>query len=687
MRVFSGGRRDIGLLDACFAGVATVSLVAVTLLWLGVFSSRLTWLIAGVLLGIGALLYRPRLRLPEQTTARRLGLILLLAIVVRVPPYLYLPGGQDQGVYVSMSAAFEHNGTPFLTDRVRQALAPDIVARYDYLNHYDVVYGAPGRWEGTHMPGVYLRDRTRSEDVFQFYPLQPLAMSLVASVAGDSQRVYALTLFALLSIVCMYRLALDLAGGKPAAATILALLLAVSPLHAFFSKYPVTEIAALAFSSAGFAYLARYARLSADDKPAWGNLVFAAAAFTCLFFTRITGFIYMPILLVLPAAAIVGGDPRARRELLAFALMLIGGYLASLLYGYTRSFPYFTHIHDAAFRRFLGGDWPVRLAGLTLAGMGALVVLVLFSRPLGRLYRPLRARAGPLLAGLVFLVLGLAAWKAYRLGFTDAYQHAGWIHRRWGMDGQGWQSLLHSAVVVWATYCSPPIVLLLPWAVLRLAKRRDPVAPMLLLATAAFLFAGLCMFFTVPYHYYYTRYLLSEVVPVTLLVVALLLGAGWQAGRWPRLAVMLAMLMSLGWSAHHTARQFMGREAAGSEASLTQIRDHVTADGLLVAVHGSYAPFELHEILTPLRCYYDLDVMIWDTVDPALPDGIGRNYKHVIWMAPTRVNLPAAKPLGKVVMRQGAFYKSRHVPIGFRTKEKTLYLYSQERDANRREQR
>jgi len=47
-------------------------------------------------------------------------IILLAALIFRVGPYLYLPGGQDQGLYVSMSATYEKKGSTFITDKVRE---------------------------------------------------------------------------------------------------------------------------------------------------------------------------------------------------------------------------------------------------------------------------------------------------------------------------------------------------------------------------------------------------------------------------------------------------------------------------------------------------------------------------------------------------------------------------------------
>ena len=68
--------------------------------------------------------------------------------------------------------------------------------------------------EGVYLPGVYLKDQSNSEYVFQFYTLHPLWMSIVGKFLGDEGRVYSLVVFSLLSIIGLYLLAYEFTSSK-----------------------------------------------------------------------------------------------------------------------------------------------------------------------------------------------------------------------------------------------------------------------------------------------------------------------------------------------------------------------------------------------------------------------------------------------------------------------------------------
>ena len=183
-------------------------------------------------------------------------LVLLAALLFRAEPFLPLHGGQDQGVYVSMSAHLQREGSVFIDDPVPDAL-PSERARDIYDSRLSWNRGQ------SLQPGIYL-SRTRGDYVFQFYHLHPLWMATFAELFGDGARFYSLTFFSLLSIVGLCLLVLEITGARMAA-LVTGLLLALNPLHVFFSRLHVTEIVALAFSAMGLYYLARAARGAGHD--------------------------------------------------------------------------------------------------------------------------------------------------------------------------------------------------------------------------------------------------------------------------------------------------------------------------------------------------------------------------------------------------------------------------------------
>jgi 4-amino-4-deoxy-L-arabinose transferase-like glycosyltransferase len=68
-------------------------------------------------------------------------------------------------------------------------------------------------------------------------------MAIFGEVFGDSNRYYSTVFFAILSILALYLLTFELTGNGLLAWSVGALL-ALTPLHAFFSKFPATEVVA-----------------------------------------------------------------------------------------------------------------------------------------------------------------------------------------------------------------------------------------------------------------------------------------------------------------------------------------------------------------------------------------------------------------------------------------------------------
>ena len=184
-------------------------------------------------------------------------LLLLVCLFFRVPAFNYVLGGQDEGLYVNMAHYIERTGGIDVRDTVLEKLqGSPFVERYLSENRHIRAYSGPLAG-GDFVAGVYVKGPTDSRLSFQFYHLFPIWMALFDGLLGGAFAVYALTFFSLLSLVFMHRLALVMTDSARAA-LIAGLLLAVNPLHAFFSKFPVTEVPTLAFSLVGFTYLAMF---------------------------------------------------------------------------------------------------------------------------------------------------------------------------------------------------------------------------------------------------------------------------------------------------------------------------------------------------------------------------------------------------------------------------------------------
>ena len=268
-------------------------------------------------------------------------------------PFYYVMGGQDQGVYVNMSAHYQEHGAPFFTDDVRESIdSPDIKKIYDdsLFKRFQAPRKIDGMCEGAFAPGVYVTDWDASRDVFQFYHLHPLWMAMFAANLGNDARLLSLTFFSLLSILGFYCLSLELSGNRTVA-FLTAFFIAINPLHAFFSKFPVSEVPALAFSSFGFYYMARMwnslKKSEAVNGQSWILYCLSLGCFFCFFLTRISGFMYIPLFLSLCLGSLISicRIKGKRRFLSSFFIILMLLYLLSVCYGLYASFPYSMNIY------------------------------------------------------------------------------------------------------------------------------------------------------------------------------------------------------------------------------------------------------------------------------------------------------------------------------------------------------
>lgn len=396
--------------------VVVTSVIGLVTTLAGVFHAPQVVLVSLLLTAVYGYMVRSReQRLPGAVPRwRHVLLLLLVALPLRVPVYHYVMGGQDEGLYVNIAHYIQATDGINVNDPVRQSLqGTPYLDRYDANNHLGTSYVA----------GVYKDGNANSHLQFQFYDLFPVWMALFIGMFGSTAGVYALTLFSLLSLVCFYRLAL-LLTGRHQAALIAGGLLALSPLHAFFSKFPVTEIPTLCFSLIGFLLLAAYFSAHKDERRSFWLCV-SVGAFLCLFTTRISGFMYVPFMIALAWAALLMDEDVSRRRGLQFwAMAATVAYLASVLYGMRWSSHYAHDIYVGSFRPLLGEHWKAALAALSLFVLSFWLVTALWLKK-HRLTQGYRRHISNLAhwapTVIVYVALCVGLLKVYRLGWTGHY--------------------------------------------------------------------------------------------------------------------------------------------------------------------------------------------------------------------------------------------------------------------------
>lgn len=521
---------------------------------------------------------------------RPLLILVLITLFFRLPTYHFVFGGQDEGVYVNVAHYIDRTAGIALKDDALDALKDSsFVDRYLAENRNSKVVSTRTDAQA-YLSGVYVRTGQPDTLEFQFYHLFPVWMAIVGGIFGAPFVVYALTLFALLSVVFIYQLA-GLMTGSRTAAFVAGLLLALNPLHAFFSKFPVTEMLALAFSLVGFTYLAKYWYASPIQRRGrW--LLLSAGAFGALFVTRISGFMYLPFFIAMAMAVAIGDDDRRRRrELQWWVAGVTILFSMSVIYGLHWSRQYSLDIYDSSFDRIFRGHWRKGVACIVLAILGAWAGVLLLARTGGRAQHVMAGLlriARIAIAPIAILAVAVCAYRIYLLGWSEHFRGDVWLDTTWSFVGTHWLAFRVSSLATVMWYVGPFALVAFFIALLR--RRDDAGEEFLRLFSAGFLVYILLLQWIIPYGPYYARYLLSELVPCLLL----LLVVGWwmlPAGWWRRAAAVVLVFTA----------------CYSGVASFAQL--------------GKSESEGLYEQLAKLLAPIDTgDVVLLDSLDPQLPD-------------------------------------------------------------------
>lgn len=590
------------LLELLAVLIIVLSVVGLAAARLGMFHAPQIWLI-GLLGTFGYHRLTSARAVPaiESPPYWHLALVLGIALVFRLTPYAYVLGGQDEGVYFNMAMHIAHTGGLQPVDNVLAEISdPAILEHYRHANYRPTLY----------LPGVYANGEGLE---FQFYHLFPVWLALFADIFGVEGAGYGLTMLSLASILYFQRLA-HLISGRAGVGLLAGLLLAVNPLHAFFSKFPVTEVPTVAFSAMSFVFLLEYWR-SAQTQQSRRYLAISIAALGLLFLTRISGFMYLPSVVAIGAAALLF-DPVAdrRRDISLWTVLVVMVYAFSVLDGLKWSGSYSEDIYAMAFAHAFGEHWKALIAATAIAGvLGWTALWALAHNEVARSrIRSIALSATTLLPFVAMGLVALAVYKAYRLGYTDAYAADPWLGKRFQLAHQGAESVFSTSLAAAGVYLSPFI--LVAGLVAAFLVRRNAILLLLLFFVVCFLGYIAVMQWALPYQPYYARYLLSEFVPYLMLLAV----CAWALLGHGRLRVALGAALVLGgvYCGVLSSMQIGKSEHGGVLESLGHVVSHVDRGDLVVVDQAMGSP-PVYDIKTALVFTYGLNVATMTSAEAA----------------------------------------------------------------------
>jgi hypothetical protein len=590
---------DLDWLDAI--GVALLillsvgSVAALLLAQVGWFSLSL-WLVATIvplsLVGIG---FRRPLRAwvgqVHATPPRELltvAALLLAGGILFARPAEFILGGADAGVYTNLGANTAKTGALLVDDTLTAGLPA--TAQPGFLR----AQPAPQETDYLRFPGFYLSETQPGELIPQFYPLHPLWLAVGYALGGVSLELWLTPIWAVFGLWAIYLFARTVFTWQFAA--VATLLVAVTPLQLYFSRYPTAEPMTQYFIWTGlwsFTHFVTYRR------PRWLWGLGAGLALGQVFLVRIDA---LPML-ILPAVWLlwlfVGWG--WRRDEWSFWISYTALLAMTMFHGFWFSAPYTLNTYRAVGALALRG-WPIFIVLLVLA-IGAVIGMRRFLPRL--LNHP--ARAVQIRRGRILLAVSLALLAIYAY-FLRPLWGTGLIGEYW-YGGGAVPDVNHENLVRLGWYLTPLGIGLatLGGMILLLWGDWRKLWPWLLVG-GAFTFLYIYDILNNPFQIYAMRRYVPVVAP-TLVIAAV----SWLAWLWtrPRRQFVLrgaALILGGVWLAGMLAnsRLIVGNvEYAGVTRQVATLAGQFPANAVLLFVDP--APVGLGVVVgTPLHFLHGL---------------------------------------------------------------------------------
>lgn len=487
-------RLEIKLLELLLIIISIISISGIILFTFGKFSSPLVLIISIVIFVLFTLICKPKIVLRDDRFNIWVGLILIISLLIRLGPWQDLEGGQDQGIYLIMSGLIEREGDSIVNDRILERLSESDKEMYQ----------SEKGW----LSSTALRQLDEDSYQYIFYPLFPSLIALSGYLSGDSLRLYILTFFSVFSILSVYLLAFELTKDRRVGYTA-AILLSIAPLHMYFSRFTVTEVLMITFNMFILYYL-----LKGFQEKSNFYLLLSLLIFILLLFTKITGIVMVVYLSFVFLILLT----YSKKELYTKYLILYSGFvylfLISLLFYKYKIF----HLYGKFYIRDVFDIIPELFFYIIFLLLPLLMFI--FTKYINRYIKVIlrflyRYRIVLLYFISLFLIIA-GLYFFYKIAFTDKYNNTLFDYF-WGMSGGGWIVLKDTVLISVLLHLTPIGLLFIG---IFFIKVKDVYS--LLIAVFFLLFLAFNIFINkfTPYQYYYARYLLSEVFPAGIIMMA-----------------------------------------------------------------------------------------------------------------------------------------------------------------------
>lgn len=514
--------------------------------------------------------------------------LILTGSVLFARPAEFILGGADAGVYINLGANLAKSGSLLVADPLTAALPA--AAQPGFLR----AQPAPQETDYLRFPGFYLSETQPGELIPQFYPLHPLWLAVGYALGGLSLELLLTPIWAVLGLWAIYLFVRSVFGWQFAA--IATLLVTVTPLQLYFSRYPTAEAMTQYFTWTGlwcFTHFVTYRQ----PRPLWG--LCAGLALGQVFLARIDA---LPML-ALPAVWLVWllVGRRWRRDEWPFWISYVALLLLAVFHGFWFSAPYTLNTYRAVGMLALR-LWPLMLGGLGLAAVAVLVMRRSLSRLLAHPARAVQIQRGRVILAVVLALLAIYAYflrPLWGTGLIGEYwygggsvpdnNHENLVRLGWYLTplGIGLATLGGMILLLWGDWRK-----LWPW----------------LLVGSVFTFLYLYNILNNPFQIYAMRRYVPVVAPTLVIAAASFLAWLWARPQRQLILRGAALLLGGVWLAGMLANSRLivsNVEYAGVTQQVAALAAQFPANAVLL--FGDPAPVGLGVVVgTPLHFLHDL---------------------------------------------------------------------------------
>lgn len=573
----------INILELGLLFVSIVSITNVLTLALGIFNPSLCLVLSLVIEAIMLFVFRVKIKIQDNRFGLLFVLVLLLGFALRISPNLYITGGQDPGTYVSLSKQYEINKSLYIKDELRSSLSDETKELYDKSG-------------AATMLGVDALDLEKSIFYMPFYPVFPSWMSTFGSLFGSDNRIYVLTLFGILSIVGIYLLGYEISGRNKKVGILASFIIAINPLHVYFSRTPLTEIVSLTFFLFSLYFLMRFYSNYKNGKIEKIFLILSLLTSTTLFYTRMSALFFAPVIILIPILSkLFSSDRKLSRSLIGYSI----SWLVSL--GLSYLFYYF-YLPDLFKSIFEGRLFSLVNQGAVYLAISIFLILLTFALNSAKvrivMKRILSFIHKYLFAFIIFLFTALLL---YQLSFYIKEVFIENQNTLFSFDSLSYLKQLN--VLATFLYISPLGFILIPFVIYHFRKRISVEITLLLTLICIFLIYNWGISKFSPYHYYFVRYQVSELIPLLTILISIFL-VNVSKKSFGKFVLYFSVIFFTLYFGFFSVIQLKDYEGANQEP-FQELQSLIGERNLLLVARNNFGSAQ--QIVFPMKYFYGIN--------------------------------------------------------------------------------